>query len=480
MKIKVILTLIGLLGLSFEAGAQLISLKTVPLSTGDQFLIFPSQNLGMGGISIAMDDPYLNPFVNPAKATHVNGAIFYTSPTFYSVSDGFGSARTLPLGAILKSGNIFGGLHLTLQQIDVSNRTSGPALLGDQSSGNTYVFALFGKSYTDKNFAVGGSLYYADLNAVDGVDQMYDRSRAVDQDGYALDCRLGITNIKKTKGIVEALLLFNRYRMTHDVHYTDWLPTVGDFTEETGWLSRMEKNLDRSSTWGLHLRVVRPLSQSDWRIGGLLTGNWKSHPKLPNYEIMNIPRDPGTTKAYNVGLGVAKTSELGAFGIDFVYEPVWCNTWAHAAEPITTATGGVIRVGEKTIENDFTFSNAQCRIGFSRNGDVLGFQMGLEVKSYRYLLDQYDYVDAFRRKQREHWTEWTASLGLNLNFSDVHVQYILRIIMGTGQPGVQRSGWAGESVFDLGDFIPAPNGPLTLEGVTVFTHRVTVAIPLNP
>ena len=123
---KRLFVFIGILCLPYAADAQLISLKTVPLSTGDQFLIFPSQYLGMGGISIAVDDPYLDPFVNPAKASRVKGAIFYASPTFYTVSEGFGSARTLPLGAILNSGNIFGGLYLTLQQIDASNRTTGP------------------------------------------------------------------------------------------------------------------------------------------------------------------------------------------------------------------------------------------------------------------------------------------------------------------------------------------------------------------
>ena len=35
---------------------QLISLKTVPVAAGDQFLIFPSENLAMGGVSIALDD----------------------------------------------------------------------------------------------------------------------------------------------------------------------------------------------------------------------------------------------------------------------------------------------------------------------------------------------------------------------------------------------------------------------------------------
>ena len=33
--------------------AQSIALKTVPIPTGEQYLIFPSRGLGMGGLSIA-------------------------------------------------------------------------------------------------------------------------------------------------------------------------------------------------------------------------------------------------------------------------------------------------------------------------------------------------------------------------------------------------------------------------------------------
>ena len=35
------------------ASAQLIPIKTVPVASGDQFLLFPSQNLGMGGVGVA-------------------------------------------------------------------------------------------------------------------------------------------------------------------------------------------------------------------------------------------------------------------------------------------------------------------------------------------------------------------------------------------------------------------------------------------
>jgi hypothetical protein len=56
--------------------AQLVSLKTAPIATGEQYIIFPSRTLGMGGVSFALRDPLADPFRNPARgiwtaATHV-------------------------------------------------------------------------------------------------------------------------------------------------------------------------------------------------------------------------------------------------------------------------------------------------------------------------------------------------------------------------------------------------------------------------
>src|SRR6059058_3996753 len=48
-------------------GAQLISIKTVPIAQGDQFNLFPSLNQGMGGVAIGLPDTLLDPFRNPAK-----------------------------------------------------------------------------------------------------------------------------------------------------------------------------------------------------------------------------------------------------------------------------------------------------------------------------------------------------------------------------------------------------------------------------
>ena len=48
------------------APAQVISIRTVPVSQAHQFDLFPSYTLAMGGVSIALRDSLLDPFTNPA------------------------------------------------------------------------------------------------------------------------------------------------------------------------------------------------------------------------------------------------------------------------------------------------------------------------------------------------------------------------------------------------------------------------------
>ena len=51
--------------------AQLVTPRTVPVLQDEQFEIYPSSRPGLAGISIAIDDTLGDPFVNPAKATHL-------------------------------------------------------------------------------------------------------------------------------------------------------------------------------------------------------------------------------------------------------------------------------------------------------------------------------------------------------------------------------------------------------------------------
>src|SRR5437773_401166 len=93
-----------LLALAGPAAAQLISIKTVPIAQGDQFEIFPSNNLGMGSVSIALADTLLDAFLNPAKGARLGAARFFGAPTAYGISQGAGGGRTLPLAINAGSG----------------------------------------------------------------------------------------------------------------------------------------------------------------------------------------------------------------------------------------------------------------------------------------------------------------------------------------------------------------------------------------
>jgi len=119
-----------LVALAGPASAQLISIKTVPIAQGDQFDIFPSNNFGMGGVSLALADTLLDPFINPAKGARLGSARFFSAPTVYSISQRAGGGRTLPLAAVAGSGAWFGGLSLALQEVDASRPpTNGDVVL---------------------------------------------------------------------------------------------------------------------------------------------------------------------------------------------------------------------------------------------------------------------------------------------------------------------------------------------------------------
>ena len=461
------------------APAQLISIKTVPIATGDQFMIFPSQNLGMGNISIALDDHWLDPFINPAKGAGLTQNYLFSSPTFYHITNNNGSVKTLPMGVLYKSSDWFGGAAISIQQLEPSQQNrpfwAGTQKLGDKYSDNMYLFGSLGRTLPDSKTSVGASFFWAGLDAVEGVEMLYSTSQDIQQYGNLFDLRIGLTHNFENQGFFELIFLYNRYKMTHEVFYPDWI--INDFVINT---RRLEKNLDKSNTWGLHLGYKKPISKSNWQVGGIATGNWKSHPKIPNYELMNIPRDPGNSYAYNLGVGFANVLEDTVIGFEVIYEPIWSNTWADAADQMTSQSGRIISAGSKTIENDFTFSNLLLRLGISINSKPVGFQLGLQMKSYRYLLDQYDYIQEFRRKQKEHWNEWTISWGLIMDLKNFRLRYTGRLINGTGRPGVVRDNTINATADSRAlNILLAPSGALTLDDSRVFIHQFTIAVPLK-
>jgi len=477
--------------LAAPAVAQVVPLRTVPVASGDQFLLVPSWSLAMGGVRVAVDDSLGDAWSNPAKGSLVRESAFIGAPTFYSIENG-GGGRTFPIAGMLGGGAVFGGAALALQQIEdgggddffVANPWIDiwpPATprLTDQFSRNLYASGYVGVRLGDR-WSVGLGLGASTLDAMDGVDLLYAGADRIEQSGGTKDVRLGVHG-RGERDRLSLLLLHSRIGMTHDVTYSDW---VWDPVLMTGtWVTRVEENEDRTRTWGAHAEWDRTLRAEGWTVGASGTVNYKTHPEIPNYEIQNIPRDPGTTWAYEAAVGFARRAGASTFGLDVALQPIWSETWQEADSADVANSGGALALGERSIENDFFFTNVVLRAGFSHDAGNATLQAGLEVRSYAYTLEQVNHVLDAYREQDETWMEWTPTFGVAYRFTSVELRYAGRLTTGTGRPGTAWTGaaWA-ESVTisqSASDFIVAPQGPLTLVDSDVLTHQLSVRVPVR-
>ncbi|MGH7505734.1 MAG: hypothetical protein ACRELX_08785, partial [Longimicrobiales bacterium] len=463
-----------------ELPAQLISLKTVPVPNGEQFLLLPSRNLGMGGLSLALEDPLADVFVNPAKGARLEGGRVFSAPAFYDVSDDLGGGASLPLGAVLRSGRWFGGTVLAMQQLQDPNTERiifdgvDDRQLRNTSRNNTYARIAAGMTLGhDGRTSIGAAILHASLAATDGASLLFRGADYVLQDGGVNDYRVGVLHELDNGGWLEAVVVHNRLDMTHDVAYTTWTWNAGD--QSPVFETREETNLDRTRTTGVHLAIVHPLAEPGWRIGGALTFNRKMHPKIPNYALVNIPRDPGNSTAFNAGVGLSRTDGPTVFAMDLVWEPARSHTWAEAGDRIVTASGSEIPSGGRTIENWFRFSNIRFATGMSHESDRGGFQLGLGVKMYDYRLRQENYVSEETRRTNDSWFEWTPSWGAVFKRSGVELRYTGRITM-RGLPLLDS-----EQVdfiaplADAPDILAAPTAPVTLPDYHTFTNQLSVS-----
>jgi hypothetical protein len=332
--------------------------------------------------------------------------------------------------------------------------------------------------------AVGASLYRARLDAVDGVDLRYAGSDRIGQAGSSLDLRVGATKTWVGNRTLELLLLHNRYDTTHDVHFTTvaWDPVARTSIRA----ERDEHNVDRTRTWGALGEYVQPAGVAGWRLGVLATANRLSHPKLPNYAIMNIPRDPGTTYAVNLGVGAAKLVAGNSFAIDVVHEPIVSETWADAAGDTATAAGGVIRAGGKTVENRFRFRHMTMRMGLGRELAVsddrsraFGPRLGLAAHAVDYRLKQRNDVPGTRRTLGARWVEWTPTPGLRLRARDLRLRYTFHYTCVSGGCGPAFGGDA-TVVPDAGTggIIAAPSEALRFQS-GMDTERTSARCPFR-
>ncbi|AHG88820.1 hypothetical protein J421_1283 [Gemmatirosa kalamazoonensis] len=466
----------------FAAGAQLVTPKTVPVRQGEQFEIFPAARAGMAGVRLALDDTLADPFANPARATWVGAPVIFGAPFFHSLSRG-GGGRTMPLGAAGARGHWGAAGAVAFQQLDRAGPTWNLPT-SERTAINRYAAGALARRAGAWSF--GGGAFAASLGAVDGVDQLYAGSDRIEQDGSLLDVRLGATRQWQDGRALDLVLVHNRTDVTHDVHYTTFTWNAATRTQDRA--ERGEHNVDRTHIWGAHGRFVQPFGVDGWRVGTQLTVNRLSHPKIPNYTVMNIPRDPGTTYAGDVGLGLARLVGRSSFGVDVVYEPMTSATWATAAHDTTGGAGRpIVRTGERTVDNRFRFGNTHLRLGVGRaaaprdSGSSFGYELGLGLYAIDYVLRQTDHVRGTFRRQHEQWVEWTPTFALQWRRREFDLRYSFRVTcQGAGDclPLPQ-----GDDVTvaapSTGGVIVAPSAPLRFDGGRASVHQFAIVVPIR-
>jgi hypothetical protein len=466
--------------------AQLVTPKTVPIHQDDQFAIVPSVRAGMGGVSIALDDTLADPFVNPARATRVKpgtGTVF-SLPFSHALSTGHGGGNTLPLGGVGRVGPWAGAVLVALQHLN-EEPTSGVVGSGSQSGSNQYASLVLARQL-GPSISLGLSAYVAGLGAMDGADLLYSGSDRMVQSGSARDFRAGLTKEWGDRRL-EFLLNTSRSDLEQDVHYTiyNWSVYPPTTTE------RADQNADRTVSWGGSAQYVQPFGDDGWRVGVLATASRLWHPEIPNYPLQAIPRDPGSTNAFNVGLGLARTVDASSFALDLVEEPMYSRTWGTAARDTAIAGGGTLHAGERTVDNRFTFSNMHVRLGFGHDFmmgqdsvSMWGIQYGIGAYSIRYRLRQADHVQRTEQVRDEGWIEWTPTLGLSLRTHAWTLRYTFRYTCG---PADCIDFFSGDKVNVTqpasGAIIAAPsaasNATSSVNGGTTHVHQLMMTVPIR-
>ncbi|HET9011225.1 MAG TPA: hypothetical protein VFN38_05385 [Gemmatimonadaceae bacterium] len=466
------------------AHAQLVTPKTVPVLQDAQFDVAPSSRPGLGSSFLALEDSLSDPFSNPAKATRLRGVSVAMAPYTHSISGQRGGGSTLPAALYANLGPWAGAILVTYQNID----RAGPAFnrpVSERTANTQYVSGLLARRIG--GVSVGAAASHAGLEAVDGVDLLYGGSDRIDQRGSVNDFRLGITREWAPGHAAELLGIHSRTDMTHDVHFTTW--TWDPVLRTTIVAERQERNLDQTNIWGIHSKYYRPVGTAGWRVGGLVTANRLSHPKIPNYVLQNIPRDPGTTYGYDLGVGAARIAGGSSFFVDLIVEPMRSETWADLARDTTDVGGTVIPAGARTMENSFDFHNSKARVGaghaFPVNADssnTLAFDVGLSLYTIGYGLRQTNNVARTTRRQAERWTELSQSLGVRFRSRGFELSYAFRRVCGnqgcddTGPGILVVPGVALESARGI---IAAPSAPLFIQGGNETTHRFSVGVAVR-
>ncbi len=408
-------------------GAQVVPLRTVPLPAGEQFLVVPSRNLGMAGASLALDDPWQDPFVNPALGARNEALRIFALPTFYGADGQAGGGASLPVAFLARRGRIFGGGGFAYQAADDPNanyyswQLTGPGApppdLGPPS--NRYAYGLLGWTLGDGRTSIGAAVSGAQLEEISAVERLYEGRTWLAEGGQTRDYRVGVLRELARGGSVEAVLLNSRIDMRYDVGRVAWFyDPVSHLSQTRNWTDR---NLDRSSTWGAYFRYLTGRDTAGYRTGYSFTVNRKGYPSLPNYDVAPVPRDPGESWAFSAAIASSRTWGKRTATFEAALEPAWSHTWAMT--PTQLDSMGSVVPPARTSENWFRFINAHALAGLERRTDWGVWQLGLRLDEIHYSLERQNYQTGLGTNGSDGWFEYSPTWGLMLRAGRAEIRY---------------------------------------------------------
>ena len=479
-----------------------------PTATSSSFSRRPA--VGLGGVSIALRDSLLDPFTNPAKASRLSEkskGTFFGSPTSYSVSRGAGGGRTFPLGGIYRSGSNFGGVALAIQEIDKLDASNNPVAFAvddvvgvdgtvlpqpaTPSRQNRFAFGTVGHVFEGAGMSVGLSALASSLHDIDGVDLLYAGSRGVRQHGGEVDVRLGLLKEWSGGKSMEAMLLHDRFNMAQDVSWADqvWDPNARTF----GLREQIDHNLDRTNTWGLHLGYSQPFADS-----GLarrrnrhdesgLTSQASGLPDLSSHDHSLGSGPLGGIRPRRRHRESERSDDLRR------RRRVRADQDAHVGRDAVADRHRHANAAGREQDDGEPFRVLECNfatgLGVTSPFDTvhgsprsIRVELGLALRSINYTLDQIDHVARDETPAGRALDRVDADVGIR-----AAVQRSRAALHGSHVDGQRSSGdRAGRPsrVRRRGsrrgtNILSAPSGSMSLTGVTVTTHQISVSVPIR-
>ncbi len=498
MLMKSLATLTALLFLPGLVPGQIISVKTIPLITTVQFSLAPSYNAGMGGVSIAIDDSLADGFLNPARLAVLNRSMIYTAPYQDTWQDGsttdpwnpgpnnqqgsqvLGSqAQAVPVGAIRRLQVAGGQLNITIALAvaieklrHASHRRvfqnpdnwewNGPLRV---SAFNWPLSAAVAVDFPQRGLSLGAGLDAVLIRGVDGVPMLYPGADQLRQNGNMAHYRLGASLTGSDGSRLDGLLLHRRYHMEQEAVYA--------------WQDDLH-NKDEEKSWMLQFRGRLPV-EGQAQLGLELTGQYKWHPKLPDYPAQQIaiPRDPGITKAGRVGLGFSHRVKRLTVALDVEMELIDSRTWGDTTAAVIGVDGQSIPAGDPLFKNDYILTNAALRLGLEfRIHSRLRVQGGWSVRSTSIDYFHEDFVtgEKITNTPQNWWKEPALSAGMVARVGPTEWIFHTRAQYGTGSPIQEQIWWPWFGIREvafMSDILVPPSG-IALQNAPVVLHQLSM------